>query len=772
MRKNYPYLQDSYIQNSNNEKERRAFLAKIDNFANQRQYVKITLLNWAEEPIKSIEGTISSGNISKDGSSAVRRTCQLSCSVGYGQYDIQDDEADFAINKKVFLEIGIKNDSDDYLEYPILWFPQGIFFISSFSTNSSTTGSVNININLKDKMAMLNGDVGGLFPALTVLDVVQTQLPNGEYIEQKVPIYSIIQEVVNHYGSEDLNNIIIEDIPLRIRRVMKWNGSTPLYLLAEGSVDDHYDEHTEEEESILKLSRQYTLFQPTNKEYEIFYNGDDVGYTMADFVIPEEFTAAAGESVTSVLERLVQMLGNYEFFYDEMGVFHFREIRNYVNTSQGKLVLDEVSENQYLVENNNSKSVYTFDDTGNITSINVTPKYDNIKNDYIILGQRQSTLNDLSYEVRYHLAIDEKPHATYNQEAGTYCYAEYGTEGQVLIFYSEKATYGYTGNIIAKFARSVTSLPDVGNLEELYYSQLDKKAYYWNGSGYEQACIYDENKPEEERNQNVVIYQNGDTYKVKDWRTMLYLKGKLAELNGTEKGRYYEELNTNWPTVYSLIEQVFYSEGYRLDKDKRQNSRDPRVKYQNEVISEASSLRSLTDGNYYLDFINASTSSLGQYSIESIGCRSLVVQEEKINCLFQPEIPNIDILNIDDVVYNESQSTMMTAPGSLEEQRQESINNGQSYSQVGNEIYKQLSTGGYKNAAFDRIKYELYLHTTYQKQVSLTALPAFYLEPNSRITINEKSTNTYGDFVINNIGITLGPGANMSISANEVFERA
>jgi hypothetical protein len=70
-------------------------------------------------------------------------------------------------------------------------------------------------------MAMLNGDVGGTLPALVVLDTMSTQLPSGEYAEQKVLIYNIIQELVNHYGGEALHNIVIEDVPTRIRKIVK-----------------------------------------------------------------------------------------------------------------------------------------------------------------------------------------------------------------------------------------------------------------------------------------------------------------------------------------------------------------------------------------------------------------------------------------------------------------------------------------------------------------------------------------------------------------------
>jgi hypothetical protein len=58
--------------------------------------------------------------MSKDGSSAVRVTCSLTCNVSYGDYNVEDMESDFSIIKKIFLEIGVTNDSDEYLEYPIL----------------------------------------------------------------------------------------------------------------------------------------------------------------------------------------------------------------------------------------------------------------------------------------------------------------------------------------------------------------------------------------------------------------------------------------------------------------------------------------------------------------------------------------------------------------------------------------------------------------------------------------------------------------------------
>ena len=103
--------------------------------------------------------------------------------------------------------------------------------------------------------------------------------------------------------------------------------------------------------------------------------------------------------------------------------------------------------------------------------------------------------------------------------------------------------------------------------------------------------------------------------------------------------------------------------------------------------------------------------------------------------------------------------------------QQECEDNGMPYTQVRGEVFYNLATGGYKNGAFDQVKYELYLHTTYQNSVSITALPVFYLEPNSRIELNDTSTNTYGDYNLNTLSIPLGPGNTMTVSCNQSIER-
>ena len=248
---------------------------------------------------------------------------------------------------------------------------------------------------------------------------------------------------------------------------------------------------------------------------------------------------------------------------------------------------------------------------------------------------------------------------------------------------------------------------------------------FWNGSSFQELVFRDFIKE----------------YTTKDWRTELYMQGLAAKHLATDNNTkryssdanfYFEELEAYWPTIYSLIDQQFYGE------------------------KEGNKKAALCDGNYFLDFIEPS-SSLGEFCVSNVGRRQNVTCNDNINCLFAPDVPDIVLINISDEKYTEK--------------IQECISNNQPYVQISSDIYWALALGGYKNPAFEQIKQDLYLHTNYQKAISFNSRPVFYLEPNTRITIRDYSTNTFGNFLLNNISFALGPQGTMSSSASEIFEK-
>ena len=219
-------MERQYIYSTDDE-----FLQLINRQRIQDQYVKITLLDWNENPISEIQGLITGGSESLNGNSAVRRTCNLSMIVKDNMYSITDVNNLISINKKIFLEVGIENRTNQYLDEKIIWFPQGTFVVNSANSSHSSNGTV-ISLQLKDKMCTLNGECGGTIPASTQFDEWETIDDKGNILISKPVVSQIIREAVNHFGGEQLSKIIISDIDDRIKSVMKWIGNTPIYMVS------------------------------------------------------------------------------------------------------------------------------------------------------------------------------------------------------------------------------------------------------------------------------------------------------------------------------------------------------------------------------------------------------------------------------------------------------------------------------------------------------------------------------------------------------------
>lgn len=407
----YPYLFD------------KDFLAEFDKQKLREELVRLTLLNFNDEkPIRNIIGKAINGSLTLDGSSNVRRTCNITILADEYENDLADLNRDISINKKFFLEIGVVNHTDEYTEYPVIWFPQGTFVMISASLTKNS-GATTISIQAKDKMCLLNGECGGVLPApidgVNKADYIDE---NGNTVTKYITIYEIIKEMVHHWGQESLNRIVINDIDERVRQVKKWIGKNPLYII-------HGNTSAE---------AQYSLTQPIaeNITYTTYNYGDDVGYTYVDFTYPGELSTNAGETITSVLDKIKDALGNYEYFYDVYGNFIFQEKRNYLNTSFSTKMLKKVNnepegtpqaeEWRQLVEKTNStslndltpsayisdmnggKTMYKFGDGELIAAYTTTPQWNNIKNDFLIWGKRKSA-DGKDWPIRYHLSIDEKP---------------------------------------------------------------------------------------------------------------------------------------------------------------------------------------------------------------------------------------------------------------------------------------------------------------------------------------------------------------------------
>lgn len=672
------------------------FLNVIDNEHLKEQFVKITILDWLERPIQEVQGIVTGGNLNLDGNSNVRRTVNLSCYIDKEENaNITNLDNLFAINKKMFLEIGYVNTTDKYTNHDMIWFPQGTFVMIAPSLSHST-GGTSLQVSLRDKMCLLNGECGGVIPASTQFDQYETIDENGNWIISKPTFEQIIREVVNHFGGEQLGKIIIADVPPRIKKVMKWIGNTPLYLI--------------EDSGSYSMSTNYA--DTIDKTYQMFEYGEDIGYIYADFTCPTELIGNAGDNVCTILDKIKNMLGNYEYFYDTEGNFHWQEIKNYLNTTKATVDLETMDKNDYLIDASKGKIAYEFNNSNLITSFSNSPQFNKIKNDFVIWGIRKNA-NGNDVPIRYHLAIDSKP-----------------AIGNIYdVFFYEDPDDGLTKAKMPILYSSYAEIVKTPGAAGVYYKDTSTNIiYYWDGDLQQYIEV------DSDTTQFVKVQTT-------DWRSELYLQGVQAEPLGTDSNYYYTELINEWPKLYNL------------QKDFYINNKGETI-YTGGFYDEV--LKTPSDIDYYLDFIDSSA-AISQFSVQNIGRRSYVSNSNDINCVFEPSIPDFIIIEL--------------GQDDTDEKRAECEAKGQNYIQVTTGIFNLLAIGGSSNSAYNEVKMLLHEYTSYNESITIQSIPIYHLEPNTRIGVRDIESDIYGDYMISSISIPLDISSTMSISATRALER-
>lgn len=567
MRRDYKYLKDD------------TFLKEVYHSQVQEQFVKITVLDWLERPIQEVQGIVTGGSLNLNGSSAMRRTANFSVYIENEEgANITEIDNIFSLNKKISLETGFLNIYDKYTEYDIIWFPLGIFVIGNPSISHSTSG-VTLSLSCKDKMCLLNGDVGGIIPASTQFDEYETIDEDGNWVLTRPTINQIIRELVNHFGGEQLSKIIISDVDTRIKQVMKWIGNEPVY-------------YVEEKVNEQGATSGYLTTDYVENAIEFQY-GMDMGYIYTDFTYPGELIGDAGTTVCNILDKIKNVLGNYEYFYDIDGNFVFQEIKNYLNTTRATVALEQLKNTDYLLDISKGKTVYQFDNSNLITSYTNTPQYNMIKNDFIVWGLRENA-NGNSVPIRYHLSIDSKPKVGNIYE----CF-----------FYEDPDDELIKAKLPIKFESKAKLDKIAGAAGVFYMTEDDGKIYKW------------------EDKQFVEIEVELVKVKTTDWRSELYLQGVQSEPYGSRSNYYYTELMNEWPKLYNMQASIEIINGEEV--------------YIGDFYPEV--VQSIEDIDFYLDFID-SGAEISKFNISNIGRRQKVIVDNDVNCVFEPDVPNYIII--------------------------------------------------------------------------------------------------------------------------------
>lgn len=674
------------------------FLNKLDRLTNRKIHLRLTLLNFLEENIREIAGVASgNGTLNLNGASATRRTISFSMVAHENTNNLENLDNLISLNKKFKLKIGIENPLVEYQHYgDIIWFDLGFYVISKASLSYSTS-ACNISISGKDKMCMLDGSVGGTLPNTVVFHEIYEETENGEYIIDYPSIYRIIFEAVNHYGQEPADNIIINDLEETTKKLVKYSGSSPLWI---------NDNEAQSAVNVI-ISDKY------QEGYKKYRYGEDVGYIQTTFSYPTELILSAGETVVALLNKIVGILGNYEFFYNLDGKFVFQRIPTYQDISYSPI--QNIGTKTYIRNFTDTKYAYSLKDSQTLISVNNNPNYDNIKNDFIVWGQKPIINSNNTKPICYRLAIDDKPELIWCKE---------------YMWEVRNKTEKKNDGTLLRYEHTVDN-PKKTNTIDTYLDKENNERWWLIAAPLE------------------------------DWREELYRRALIGQLNGSPNSAYDAELLTFWrENVYPLDQ--YYE--YKSDTEMINNpfiegnkglDNFEQIKYWNPAFN---GVGDYADIIYWLDFLDTS-SVLGQYSVKNIGRRTKVQNNQDVRSLYNREVP--------DIVFIENLKTVQETVTVVNKMKAES----QKYCFLPQDQFELLLTSATGSSAYDVIRELLYQHLIYNTNITLTCIPKYYLDANQLIYIQNEKSGIVGDYIIKSLSLPLGYNGTMSITANQALTR-
>lgn len=709
---------------------------------NQREiYARIVSLNTDELPVEEISGKITQGSMNIDGTSAVRRSCSLT--IVSNRVDINEYYWGFSTRFKLYIglkipdhiknkyeeQTGISFDSmtdnvintggaiQPYQDYPdIIWFKEGIFLITDFKVNMTNNSTDNIYISGKDKMSLLNGDIGGNFPYAIDVGTEEERTVDPETgIEldnTKTPltIKSMVREMIHRYAGEPFHNIIINDLDDTQVELLEYRGDHDIYLLKnvntgmfENVIFDgdviRYDAYnapvvinkikdseldTMSTSFVSKTAKRIkatsslldrTWYTVTKCSY-----GSVVGYRHTDWTYPSkggELVMKAGDTIAQALDKIVDALDDtFEYFYNIDGQFVFQKKLQYVNsawnslkntweeTETGTLQKITYAESAKYI----SQSQYSFIGNTLTTMISNNPQFSNIKNDFSIWGKKKASSDGKENSIHMRCAIDEKP------------------------------------QIYTNFKGKTFSADEIDWRELIYQMALD----YFNHN--------------HDDDYEVQLHKNNPTYKF----------GK------TGYEHYYTDMLGFWRHLYNPESDD--NEMYFLDTDDE-------TKYWNRnVFNDPSALL------FWFDFFDGKETELSRFSVAAIGDRTKVVNEDNVRAIYYGEIPNI--------IYISKEEYEQLKLGNL-------LNDGYTYIILpeGMEEYFNIS-GKYKSAQ-DVLDDLVYQHTYCNDQISITSMPVYHLEPNSYIFVYDDKSKINGNYILQKMTCALNYNGTMQIQATK-----
>ena len=152
--------------------------------------------------------------------------------------------------------------------------------------------------------------------------------------------------------------------------------------------------------------------------------------------------------------------------------------------------------------------------------------------------------------------------------------------------------------------------------------------------------------------------------------------------------------------------------------------------------------------NYWFDFLDTE-GELKQFSVRAIGARTKAINENTIKSIYFREVPQVIFEK--QINWNEPKMS------------------GYKYIQIP-DLDKMFTISARGKSAKERLDELLYAHSYCVESASITAIPIYYLQPNTRVNISDPKTKLFGDYIVSKITIPLSHNGTMSLTTTKAAQ--
>ena len=153
--------------------------------------------------------------------------------------------------------------------------------------------------------------------------------------------------------------------------------------------------------------------------------------------------------------------------------------------------------------------------------------------------------------------------------------------------------------------------------------------------------------------------------------------------------------------------------------------------------------------NFWFDFLDTN-GELSQFKTQNIGFRTKAVNDNNVKSIYFRETP--------DIVFYENEDEI------------DRNNTAYRYIQI-TDIKNMFSISAQGKSAKDKVDELLYQHGYCIESATITTIPIYYLQPNTRIHLFDQETNLDGDYIVSKMTIPLAHNGTMQITATKAAER-